>query len=68
MKKTRKSFLCLLLFAVCLIGMSNNVSALTKKEVQQKMISVLYGNEGGNISCDFDGYTTTSGRDRKSVV
>lgn len=62
MKKTRKSFLCLLLFAVCLIGMSNNVSALTKKEVQQKMISVLYGNEGGNISCDFDGYTTTSGR------
>ena len=62
MKKTRKSFLCLLLFAVCLIGMSNNVSALTKKEVQQKMISVLYGNEGGNISCDFDGYSTTSGR------
>jgi len=36
--------------------------AMTRDEIQSQMIATLYGNNGGRVSCDFDGYTTTSGR------
>lgn len=41
---------------------SNNVFAASKSEIQKNMIQTLYGGGGGWVSCDFDGYTTTSGR------
>ena len=36
--------------------------ALGWSSTQQAMINCLYGGSGGSISCDFDGYQTTSGR------
>ncbi len=36
--------------------------AASKSEIQSKMISILYGNSGGRMTCDFDGYVNTNGR------
>ena len=38
------------------------VNAASNAEIQSKMISILYNNTGGKLSCDFDGYVNTSGR------
>jgi hypothetical protein len=35
---------------------------MAKTEVQNNLLYLLYGGSGGSISCDFDGYTTVSGR------
>ena len=42
--------------------LSLNVVAATNDEIRSRMISVLYGGSGGYMSCDFDGYVSTSGR------
>lgn len=36
--------------------------AASHSEIQNRMIEILYAGEGGHVSCDFDGYVTTSGR------
>ena len=36
--------------------------AASHSEIQNRMIEILYAGEGGHMSCDFDGYVTTSGR------
>ena len=41
---------------------SINVLAYSKSDIQNRMISILYGGQGGYVSCDFDGYVTTPGR------
>ncbi len=38
------------------------VDESSNAQVRSAMISILYGNSGGRMSCDFDGYTNTSGR------
>lgn len=38
------------------------VSALSNTEIQTKLVYTLYGDGEGYVTCDFDGYTTTSGR------
>lgn len=39
-----------------------NTNALSNTEIQSKLVDILYGDGGGYVTCDFDGYTTTSGR------
>lgn len=63
----KKRMLSLLLSVVivfsCLSCLSLvSVNALSKSEIQSQLVSILYGGSGGYITCDFDGYTTTSGR------
>ena len=36
--------------------------AASHSEIQNKMVEILYSGNGGRMSCDFDGYVTTSGR------
>lgn len=36
--------------------------ASTRSDIQNELVSRLYGGKGGHVSCDFDGYTTTAGR------
>ena len=36
--------------------------AASHSEIQNKMVEILYSGDGGHMSCDFDGYVTTSGR------
>ena len=36
--------------------------AASHSEIQNKMVEILYSGAGGRMSCDFDGYVTTSGR------
>ena len=60
MKRIRK--LGLMLGFMLLYCISIDVNAASKSEIQSKMIEILYGNSGGKVSCDFDGYTTTQGR------
>ena len=40
---------------------SINVSAYSKSDIQNRMISILYGSQGGYVSCDFNGYSNTPG-------
>jgi len=40
----------------------NIVDESSNAQVRAAMMSILYGNAGGQMSCDFDGYTTTPGR------
>ena len=62
MKKLKNWLSILLVVCLCMTMMPLQVSAATNAEIRSKMIAVLYGNAGGRMSCDFDGYVTTSGR------
>ena len=41
---------------------TNAAYAMTNSEIRTQIISRLYKSAGGRMSCDYDGYTTTSGR------
>ena len=58
----KKIIICFLLFAIMLFDNNIIIHAMGKTEIQNMMIKTLYNNSGGMISCDFDGYRTTSGR------
>lgn len=62
MKEIKKWISILLVVCLCMTVVPVQVSAATNAEIRSKMISVLYGNAGGRMTCDFDGYVTTSGR------
>lgn len=66
MKKRFRSFiaamLALIIFSSLLSVSLINTNALSNTEIQSKLVDILYGDGGGYVSCDFDGYTTTSGR------
>ncbi|MCI6190597.1 MAG: peptidoglycan DD-metalloendopeptidase family protein, partial [Clostridium sp.] len=66
MKKLKRilSYLMTMIMVVFLFCQVNvyNVKAATKAEILGSMIDVLYGSAGGRMTCDFDGYRTTSGR------
>ncbi len=49
-------------FAVVVSYAPGIASAATNAEIRANMIKTLYGGSGGRMNCDFDGYTTTSGR------
>lgn len=57
-----KMMMCFGVFAIMLFNNSIMIKAMGKTEIQNIMIKTLYNNSGGMISCDFDGYRTTSGR------
>ena len=62
-KKIFSVFTAILMFCSVLCVMPNvDVNAASNAEIQSKMISILYNNTGGKMSCDFDGYVNTSGR------
>lgn len=62
-KRILSVILCCVLIMTSVFGVSFNVSAASNSEIKAKMVSVLYGGaSGGYVSCDFDGYSTTSGR------
>ena len=56
-----------LVLAICLCltmlpGMMIQADAASNSEIRSKIISILYNGAGGRLSCDFDGYVSTSGR------
>ncbi|MCM1228029.1 MAG: RICIN domain-containing protein [Clostridium sp.] len=64
MKKKVFSFFMTLVMLFAFVGVMSivKVSAVTNEEIHSKMISILYNNSGGHVTCSFDGYTTTAGR------
>ena len=63
MMKKIKSWISILLTAcLCMTLTPSQTQAATNAEVRSKMIDILYGGAGGRMSCDFDGYVSTSGR------
>lgn len=62
MKKIKYWVSILLIACLGIIVLPIQASAATNGEIRSKMIAVLYGNAGGRMTCDFDGYVTTSGR------
>ena len=63
MKKRFYIFIVLTIFFTILTTICQlNIYAYSKSDLQQKLLNAVYGGAGGYISCDFDGYTSTSGR------
>ena len=66
MKKWFKKSIAVLLSVIIMASLLSvcpiNVNALSNTEIQSKLVDILYGDGGGYVSSDFDGYTTTSGR------
>ena len=63
MKRT-KNPIAIGLIIVLLFSFRIDVHAVSRSEVRNQLVSVLYGGKGGCVSCDFDGYSSssTSGR------
>ena len=62
MKHRISAILIVTVMVLSFIIIPNNVYAAERFEIQSRMISVLYGESGGRVSCDFDGYVNTAGR------
>ena len=61
--KRRINKIVSLLIVLCMIVTILPVEAeASNADLQKKMINVLYAGAGGRMTCDFDGYVTTSGR------
>ena len=60
----KKRFMAWLLTLAILLTVFSPLSAMaaSHSEIQNKMVEILYSGAGGRMSCDFDGYVTTSGR------
>ena len=60
----KKRFMAWLLTLAMLLTVFSPLSAMaaSHSEIQNKMVEILYSGAGGRMSCDFDGYVTTSGR------
>ena len=60
----KKRFMAWLLTLSMLLTVFSPLSAMaaSHSEIQNKMVEILYSGAGGRMSCDFDGYVTTSGR------